>query len=271
LKFRNYILTLLFLATSSFKSFGTGQIADILIYNADTFAIFSNPLEQLSNIETLRPILFGDKQGCHSTACWRGYKAEWEIINKELYLVGIYSCCFYEDKIKANLIDLFGSKCKQGKVKADWVTGKMLSPQGKLLYYVHMGYGSLYEKEVVYEFENGQLKDIITYDNSKSRKSIYSQNTNLQNFIYSNINWDILPKEDKIIKVFVLFSANEQGIIDSVKVIRGFDKIFDEEALRVIKLIPEWDVFYRLGKHERQMRSMPIFFSQENKRKYKKD
>lgn len=257
--------------TVNFKVFGTAQIPDRLICNGDTVSIFSNPLEQLPNIDNLRPKLFGDKQGCNSTDCWREYQAEWEIINNELYLIGIYSCCFYEDKIQANLGQLFPEKIKNGKVKADWVTAKILSSQGKQLYYVHMmGYESLYEKEVVYEIENGQLKGTTTFDNTKSRKSIYSQDTTLRHFIYSNIKWETLTKTDKTVKVFIQFSANEQGKIDSLKVMKGFDETYDNEALRVVKSIPEWDVFYRFGQHERRPWVLPISFSEENRQKYRK-
>ncbi|RUA10614.1 MAG: energy transducer TonB, partial [Flavobacteriia bacterium] len=72
------------------------------------------------------------------------------------------------------------------------------------------------------------------------------------------------------VKVYLQFSANENGIIDSVKVMRGYDKIYDQEAIRVVKSIPEWDVYYRRGIHERRSWYIPIVFSEENKEKYKK-
>lgn len=253
------------------KVFGTAQIPDRLIFNGDTVSIYSNPLEQFPNIDKLRPKLFGDNKGCSSTGCWRKYQAKWEIIDNELYLIGIYSCCFYEDKIQSNLEQLFPDKFENGKVKADWVTAQILSPQGKQLYYVHMGYESLYEKEVVYEIENGQFKGTTTFDNTKSRKSIYSQDTTLIHFIYSNIKWEKLPKTDKTVKVYIRFSANEQGVVDSLKVMKGFDETYDNEALRVVKSIPEWDVFYRRGQHERQPWLLPVVFSEENKKKYQKN
>jgi hypothetical protein len=270
LKIRIYILTLLTFTICRLNCFGTSQIPDRLIYNGDTVSIFSNPLEQHPDIYGLRPKLFGDKQSCNSTACWREYQAKWEIVDDDLYLIGIYSCCFYEDKIQANLKQLFPDKHENGKVKADWVTAKILSPQGKQIYYVHMGYESLYEKEVVYEIVNGQLKGITTYDNSKSRISIYRQDTILHSFIYSNIKWEALPKTDKTVKVYLQFSANEQGEIDSVEVMKGFDELFDNEAIRIVKSIPEWDIYYRRGEHERRAWVLPIFFSEENRKKYKK-
>ena len=183
----NHILTFLLLTMLNFKSFGTAQVPDILIYEGDTLYIYSNPLEQHPSIDNLRSNFFGNKQGCSSTACWREYQAEWTIENNELWLTNVYSCCFSEDNIKADLQQLFPDKYERGKIKADWVTAEIVSPQGKLLYYVHMGYASLYEKEVVYQIVFGHLKDARIYDNTKSKKSIYSQNTNCLQFVYSNI------------------------------------------------------------------------------------
>lgn len=271
MKIRNYILTILLLTTFNFKSFGTAQIPDILIYNGDTLSIYSNPLEQLDNIDSLREKLFGDKESYWTTACYRKYQAEWTLIDNQLYLTAIYSCDYYRDKIKADLKTLFGEKFINGKVQADWVTAKILSPQGKQLYCVHSHYESLYEKEVVYEIVNGQLKGTKTFDNSKSKKSIYSEDTTLLHFIYTNIDWEKLAKQDKPVKIFVQFSGNKQGIIDSVKVMKGFNETFNSEAIRVVKLIPEWDVFYIRGQYERRVWNLAIVFSEENRLKYKKD
>lgn len=270
---RNELILFIFLLTLPLvKSFATGQIPDRLIYKGDTLSIFANPLEQLYDNDSLRPKFFDDKEGCMSTACWRGYEAEWIIINDQLYLTGIFSCCFYEDGIKADLNKLFGNKYIDGKVKADWFTANIIAPQGKELYYVHMGYGSLYEKELELQFKKGQLVGTKTYDNSKSRQSIYSQNEEkLREYIYSNINWNNLPNlDDKVIKVYVQFSANENGVVDSVKVMKGYDSNFDQEAIRVVKSIPEWDVFYRHEKLERRSWNLPIIFSNDNRKKYNK-
>ncbi|WP_242927795.1 energy transducer TonB [Pontibacter vulgaris] len=271
MKTKKFILVTLILLTAVSKTFATAQVPDILIYNGDTLSIFANPLEQLPNIDTLRPKLFGSKEGCTTTACWRGYQAEWTIIENQLFLTGIYSCCHHKDKIQANLKQLFGNKLIDEKVQADWVTADLISPLGKELYYVHMGYESLYEKEVLFQIVKGNLIRKHVFDNSKSRQSIYSQDSEkLLKHIYSNINWEELPTQEKTVKVFIQFSANQYGTIDSVTILKGFNGVFDREAVRVVKTIPEWDVYYRLGKHERRAWYMPIVFSEENWSKYKK-
>jgi hypothetical protein len=51
---------------------------------------------------------------------------------------------------------------------------------------------------------------------------------------------------------------------------KGYDIKFDQEAVRVVKSIPEWDVFYRHEKLERRNWNLPIIFSNENRKKYSK-
>lgn len=254
------------LLLGSIKIFATAQIPDILIYRGDTLMLYANPLELLPNVDSLRNKMFGPKAGW-STACWRGYQAEWTVINQELFLSAIYSCS-NRNRSKANLKNLFGEKCIEGKVKADWVSAKLIAPQGKRLNYVHMGYESLYEFENEFQFKKGKLIRVTIYDNSKSRSSIYSQDSILKKFIYSHINWEILPKDSIDAKLVVQFSANEQGVIDQVKVMWGQKPIYDQEAIRVVRSIPEWDIYYRRGKHERSAWSLMIHFSPENRKKY---
>ena len=254
------------------SGFATSQLPDRLIYKGDTLAIFANPLEQLYENDSLAASFFGKKQGCESTACWRSYVAEWQIIENQLYLIGIYSCCFYSDTIQANLKSLFGNNYIDGKVKADWVSQHIIAPKGKLLYYIHNGYSSVYEKETEFQIEKGKLIAIHTYDNSKSKQSIYSQDSKkLWAHIYKEINWEKLPQKDlkNEPKVILSFTGNEMGVVDSVIVLRGYNELFDQEAIRVAKTIPEWDVYFRRGKFERRKWKITIFFSEEKREEYK--
>jgi len=67
------------------------------------------------------------------------------------------------------------------------------------------------------------------------------------------------------------FSANEDGKIDEVVItIKSNNEIFNQEAVRVIKLIPDWDVIFLQGQLYREWFNMPIKFSEENREKYGK-
>jgi len=251
--------------------FATGQAGDILIWNGDTLTVFSNPLELRNDIDSLRPKLFGEKDASINTACWRGYIAEWTIIENEIYLTNIFSCNFFDDGIKSDLETVFGSEYNSGKVKASWINGEILIPKGEVIHYIHDGYESFYETELVLTFKKGILIEQKEYDNSKSYKSVFSENEDsLQNFIYSNIDWNKIPDlNDGKERVFISIQSGETMKPDSIRILRGVEsELFNQEALRVAKLIPEWNVYYRHGEVYRMTWTFPIIFDEQRRKKY---
>ena len=145
------------------------------------------------------------------------------------------------------------------------------------------GYELLNRQELEFRFEKGKLIETNFYDNSKSKRSAYClDREKLMQYIYSNIKWEILPKQDRAFVVALKFSANEEGVIDEAEVKRdyleilydtaerrGYYELYDTEAIRVIKSIPEWDVYFSRGKFERMHYYFTIVFSEEYRLKYK--
>jgi len=250
------------------KMFGTAQIPDLIIYKGDTLSLNNLPLNSFPNKELINPQKLFGSSGCFYTACWRNYVATWEIINGELYLKKIRNACYptsmsgvsvsYKSGIKkdslgneyADLKKIFPQRFKNGKVKADWVNGKLISPKGELLFYVHDGFDSIYEKEIEFSIKKGVLISTKTLDNSKTKKSKYAKDSKLlREFISENIKRENLPASDSIKRrVFVqIMSTNDNGKIDSVRVVRGVNELYDNEAVRIVRSIPEWNVTYRHG------------------------
>ena len=54
------------------------------------------------------------------------------------------------------------------RVFAHWYSGVLRIPQGELLEYVHAGYGSIYEKDLLIDVENGVVINTSTRVNSNS-------------------------------------------------------------------------------------------------------
>ncbi|MBN2078201.1 MAG: hypothetical protein JW838_04505, partial [Spirochaetes bacterium] len=77
--------------------------------------------------------------------CWRKYIATWEIREGRLYLVSI-----------DGVYRLTG----EGPLYADWVSGILRVPRGRMTRYVHMGFESRYEKELVITIEKGVVKEM---------------------------------------------------------------------------------------------------------------
>ncbi|MFA6925137.1 MAG: hypothetical protein WC223_12905 [Bacteroidales bacterium] len=247
--------------------FSTAQLGDIIILKNDTLTVFSNPLELRQDIESLRPRLFGNNSGQTSTDCWRGYIAEWTVIDGEIFLTNIFDC---DCKLKADLNKLFPKEIKNGKIKASWLTDNLYIQKGKMLYYVHGGYESIYEKELVLTFEKGRLKSQKELDNSKTHISIYTQQDRLVGFVQRHINWTNLPDlKGKRLTVYVGCQTGVSTKPDSIKLLRGVDNdLFNKEALRVISLLPDWDVLYRHGEVCRTKWNLPVIFDDEWRKKY---
>ncbi len=158
---KKYLTVTLVLAALCSVLYATAQFGDRLIYKGQTYEIFTNPLESFFNNEHPRPEnLF--KYSC--TACWRGYIATWKIEEGRLWLVkAIEGSC----DINAAEIDLSGVFGKKLPVEATWYSGVLRVPQGELLDYVHMGYESVYEKELLITIQKGKVIKEETIDNKK--------------------------------------------------------------------------------------------------------
>ncbi|NLJ06758.1 MAG: hypothetical protein GX437_03705 [Sphingobacteriales bacterium] len=138
----------------------TAQAGERLLYKGEETWMAAEPLNQYlkkrDDIKFISP----------STACWRGYFGKWEIYDNKLYLVGLKA--YLEGYREVGLNYLFPG---QNKVFADWFSGKIRIPQGELLDYVHMGYASLYERDLILVFENGLLINEFIVDNEEEYKN----------------------------------------------------------------------------------------------------
>ncbi|WP_421889080.1 hypothetical protein [Marinoscillum sp.] len=196
----------------------TAQYPDKLVFKGDTISIFSNPLEEFLNINNIDSL--PGLQGCMSTACWRGYIGVWIIENDSLFLTAVTPCCDWKGSQNADLSKLFGNNFKNGKVFADWVNQTLLSPQGRLLQYIHMGYGSVYERELHLTIENGiKTKERWITNSIDDPELIDRFNYDLMQdtlFHYISIlNWDELGN-DLMCDDFYLITINKKGKPTSV-------------------------------------------------------
>ncbi len=125
----------------------TAQTPENLIFEGETHKMCSIPLcwEKAS--------MFG-RGIAFSTGLRRGYIGTWEIVDDRLYLVDIEGSL--ADGTMADLETVFPG-CG-GRVFADWYSGTVRLPQGKLLQYVHLAFGSTYERDLLLEFDKGVLK-----------------------------------------------------------------------------------------------------------------
>ena len=146
--------------------FGTAQTSDILIYNGKKYELYCNPLEKyFKKYPNKHPNnLIGENDvRIESSDLWRGYVATFEIIENQLYLkdIEIESVSDTSDIINSEIIwksVLNKVFTNQELVKVDWMTGLLIIPDGEIVNYVHMGYVSTFERYIILEIDEGNLK-----------------------------------------------------------------------------------------------------------------
>lgn len=129
----------------------TAQIHEALVLDGQPASMaFCPPLPVSHPRISEREVGQGDDPILSSTGCWRRYQGSWEIRDNKLYLVGI----------KGRFVLSPGEP-----LFADWFTGTLRVPQGELVEYVHMGFGSVYAEELHIRVENGEVVGRRVVDN----------------------------------------------------------------------------------------------------------
>jgi len=86
--------------------------------------------------------------------------------------------------------------------------------------------------------------------------------SSMYKFIGNNIEYPRMAKESGISgRVFVTFVVERNGSVTDVQVLRGIGGGCDEEAIRVIKMMPKWNPGKQRGKPVRVQYRMPIKFT----------
>lgn len=140
----------------------TAQTAEKLQYNGNQMSMCSNPLSGYFTFAGINPDFRSN-----STALWRGYIGTWEIQGERLYLIKLDGTL--KDGKDATLATFFPDF--PDRVFAHWFSGRIRLPQGKILKYVHMGYGSIYERDLFLVIEKGVIKDTKMCNNRASDAS----------------------------------------------------------------------------------------------------
>ena len=269
---KKLVLAASIISAFTVRSFATGQIPDLLIIGKDTFSLFANPLESYFQVGHSRE--FPELKGCGSTACWRGYQAVWMIINKKLYLLKVQSCHtgnWCTDTHPANLQLMFGDKFSDGKVFASWVTDSLVVPFGKLLRYIHMGYGSTYEFEKLISVKDGNIeftkefhnivpnpKRLSRYDDSVVHETIFD-------LVDKTIRWNKLEKDEDdwwFEDVDIIITKDGKTKVDKESV--TIDEYYPE--LRRILNKVKWQIVKRFGLPYEERLRFTFYFDYKHRR-----
>ncbi|MBR5205505.1 MAG: energy transducer TonB [Bacteroidaceae bacterium] len=85
--------------------------------------------------------------------------------------------------------------------------------------------------------------------------------TGLEKFLKENVKYPAIARENGVQgRVIVEFIIEKNGSITNAKIIKGVDPHLNNEALRVVNLMPKWKPGKHKGKKVRVRYSMPILF-----------
>jgi TonB family protein len=84
----------------------------------------------------------------------------------------------------------------------------------------------------------------------------------MMKFLAENIKYPTAAKENGISgKVYVTFIVDQNGLIGDITILRGIGAGCDEEAMRVIKMMPKWKPGTQRGQAVRVQYNLPIKFT----------
>ena len=124
----------------------TAQFGEKLHYEGREVSMCSEPLGDYFALAGIEPDF-----DANCTALWRGYVGTWEILGGRLYLIGLSGTL--KSGAAADLATLFPGF--PDRVFAHWYSGELRVPEGKILKYVHGGYGSTYESDLFISIDKG--------------------------------------------------------------------------------------------------------------------
>ena len=132
----------------------TAQFSELLMLEGKQHSLCSYPLASY--------FAFGGESvafRASSTALSRGYIGTWEILDQgpdqgqvqRLYLIRLQG--WLQDESPVSLETVFPGYPQ--RVFAHWFNGTLRLPQGQLLHYVHGGFGSCYEQDLLIDVTRG--------------------------------------------------------------------------------------------------------------------
>ena len=86
----------------------------------------------------------------------------------------------------------------------------------------------------------------------------------MSKFLSKNIKYPREALEESIQgKVIVTFIVEKDGSVSNVEVLKSVHKLLDDEAVRVVKMMPKWKPGTQAGKPVRSKFDLPILFNMQ--------
>ena len=136
----------------------TSQVSERIIINGREESLDNNPLNPYLAIHPDAFPKLNTEIQIVSSSNWRGYVGTWELSNNLLYLRKVS----LSNHNPREVIDYLFPNNKN--VVATWYSGTLVIPRGKLVNYVHMGYGSTYKRYLLVTVKAGAVVSSKKYN-----------------------------------------------------------------------------------------------------------
>ena len=266
------LLLLLLIAVLTKSSFATPLNSDRIIIENDTFFVYSDLLKNHVRKDSVFENIYKQVEYLEKTLNPGADEYEviqvygiWEIIENRVFLIKMTDGVHDID-----LNELFKEKKLNGKIFADWLTDTIYISKGEIL---AVGVTPIREYETKLISQNGVLISRTNYTNQILKKSDFLTD---KEFIYKHINWDSIPDiNEQTVQVYIGIQPRDNGklnYIDSSFAIIDNEMISDKEnpfiteAIRIARLVPDWNVVIQRDKITPQL--MTIYFDHRLKKKY---
>lgn len=138
----------------------TAQVPETIWIENESHFLCTEPLEAYRILGGKLPSF-----DCRAnSAIQRGYLGTWEIINERLYLTELEA--LLESGQIVDLGALFPEFAT--RVFAHWYSGTLRIPQGKEIEYIHAGYCSEFERDLLIEVEKGVVRGMSVRHNGEA-------------------------------------------------------------------------------------------------------
>lgn len=235
----------------------TTQVRDKLYWNGIEYHTI--PLVQIEKYFSQEEVNKLNKLGENwtTTVNYRAYQFIFEIDNDSLFLKAIVND--EEENITESILGT------QERRMMDNFSDTLFLGYGESMYDPAF-WTMIYESEITVVFKNGVVQWLKDNKNKSKKSHYYFDNLMVINMLYSNIRWSSLDKETLQKKPEVILRIENDSIakIENLSIIKssGFAE-FDEEAVRVIKTIPNLSVSFVKGKYIHHSYQVPIIFDIE--------
>lgn len=134
----------------------TAQTPERIVVDGKPRALYAAPLYRLLQS---RRMSLECPWGAHTSACWRGYRGTWEVIDDRLHLMHVNAMWPDEGPLPADLRRklLRAAQASDFPIHASWFNGRLRVQIGRRLIYSHHGWSSWFERERVMAFKQGHL------------------------------------------------------------------------------------------------------------------